>query len=431
MSGTSRGGLLRLFSAAVIDQGMLSAASFAVGLLLLRYTSDFDYGHYVLVQSAILLLVAVQGAWVSRPLAVLAPKRTPAEQRGMVGAVEQSQRRVLRGLAAAGLVAASLGALTGLWDGLRAGIVAAGVLAAWAALQREYLRGVLLLYARPQTLLAADTLFVAVLVATALLAVFGPTPAVVWALLGLAAAGCAGAWPARRAIARDPGWSAGEPGPVWRQLRPLGAWAVTGSATYWIMSQSYNYILAARLDIVAVADVNAARLLLMPTVVLTTGVKGLLTPSAARWLRESGLGALLRRLLLFAGGIVLLDLLYIGVLWLGRDWVVSQVLRKTLADRDALLLLWAAASLLALVRDLLQTALLVLERFRVLAALTAISAAVAIGSMSYAIGRWGALGAVVGQVVGEAVSLLGVLLLLLHARRQARRAGEPCGLPMG
>ena len=70
-------------------------------------------------------------------------------------------------------------------------------------------------------------------------------------------------------------------------MRPLAIWATIGAMTYWIYNQSYNYVLASRIDLTAVADVNAARLLLMPTIVLTVGVKTLLVPTAAAWLAES------------------------------------------------------------------------------------------------------------------------------------------------
>ncbi len=54
MKSASAQRLLRLFSTAVVDQVVLSGASFLVGFLLIRRTSDFDYGMFVLVQSAII-----------------------------------------------------------------------------------------------------------------------------------------------------------------------------------------------------------------------------------------------------------------------------------------------------------------------------------------------------------------------------------------
>ena len=65
--------LLRLFSSAVIDQALLSATNFAVGLLLIRQTRDEDYGHYVLAFNLLLLVTSFLGSLIGGPLAVLAP----------------------------------------------------------------------------------------------------------------------------------------------------------------------------------------------------------------------------------------------------------------------------------------------------------------------------------------------------------------------
>ena len=108
---TSR--LLHLFSGAVIDQAMLSAASLAVGLLLIRHTNDTDYGHFVLAQSALLLLVSLQAAFLNGPMAILAPKKDPAEKRDMVGAMFKFQRRASMYVGLGGLTPLTLAGVAG------------------------------------------------------------------------------------------------------------------------------------------------------------------------------------------------------------------------------------------------------------------------------------------------------------------------------
>jgi O-antigen/teichoic acid export membrane protein len=412
------GRLLHLFSTAVIDQVVLSGANFLVGFMLIRRTSDFDYGLFVLAQSAITLLICAQQAWLSGPLAVVAPRKTPDGKRLMIGAVDAAQSRFLRRLTAAALVVPLIGYLAGIWTGLVSAVIAIGILAGWTALQREYMRSVLLIYGRPQTMLGADLLYVTVLLSGAAVAAFGPTPAILWATGALAIAAWSGAFVARRQFAKAPGWVTGDAGGFLRELRSLGIWSTLGAVIYWIFSQSYNFVLASRVDLTAVADVNAVRLLLMPTIVLTVGVKGLLTPSAAAWLSESGLGKLVRRLLWFLLGIAALDLTYFAVLWIFRDWLTRDLMHRVIGDRDRLLLLWALVAAIGLGRDLMQTALFVLGKFKPLAWLTALSAVVSLTLMWFGIGWWGPAGALIGQVAGESVSLAGVLLLLYSAGRR-------------
>ncbi len=415
-------GLFRQFSTTVLDQIALSGANFLVGLMLIRHTSDADYGMYVLVQSAIALLISGQMAWLSSPLAVLAPGKGWAERRIMIGSIDVSLRAFLRRTSLAAMLIPVAGFLLHVWSPLEAAVVALGIVASWSALQREYLRSVLLVYARPDSMLRADLLSIVVLLSGVSIAVYTAKPAVLWAIAALVASALAGEAAARRSINANPGFAAGDAQPFWREMRPLGTWATIGALTYWVYNQSYNYVLAMRIDLSAVADVNATRLLLMPTIVLTVGIKSLLVPTASGWLAESSIRRLIERLLVFATGIALIDLGYCAFLWLTRDWLTHDLMHKTIANRDLLLVLWAVLSLIALYRDLLQTGLFALRKFKSLAGVTAVSAVVSLSIMWLCIKSWGPAAALIGQVAGEAVNLAGVVLLLGMAHHEDRRA---------
>ena len=421
--------VLRLFSSAVIDQVVLSAANFGLGLLLIRNTEEQHYGLYVLTQSTVLLLASVYGAAVGSPLSIVASKKSEAERRAMVGAVDLSLRRLLIALTVVAMPLAPLLYALGWIDGLHAAVAMAGVVAAWAALRREYSRTVLLMYSRPGTILSTDLLYVAVLLSGAALAAFGPLrdEASVVAVLALAMAAFAGSWRGRYEIGRHVGWTAGAAKSHWKEMRSLAIWATLGAVTYWLLSQSYNSIVAAKLGPQAVTAVNAARLLLMPTYLLANGVKGLLVPMSARWLHEEGLRALIRKLGLFIVGIAGLSLLYFAVLWICRNWLVSNVLKKSFVQLDFMLLGWGGLVLINLVRDMYQNVLQARERFRILAVLVAISAAVSIGCMWFAIDRYGLVGALIGMICGESAYLIGILALLWQeCRHDARiRMAQP------
>jgi O-antigen/teichoic acid export membrane protein len=418
-------GLLKQFSTTVVDQVVISGANFIVGLLLIRQTSSTDYAMFVLVQSAITLLISGQMAWLSSPLAVLAPAKTPALRQLMIGAVDSSQRRFLKRAAAMATVVPVGGYFWHVWTGVEALAVALGIVACWTALQREYLRGVLLIYRRPEDMLRTDIICVVVLLVGAIVAAYWSKPAGLWAVVALIVSAFLGERAARRSLDQEPGFTTGDAAPFWKEMRPLATWATVGAMTYWIYNQSYNYVLASRIDLTAVADVNAARLLLMPTIVLTVGVKTLLVPTAAAWLAESNVGRLIRRLLVFACGIAAIDIVYCALLWIFRDWLTHDLMHKTIGNRDLLLILWAILSLIALFRDLLQTGVFALRKFKSLAGVTAVSAAVSLTIMWFGIKGWGAAAALFGQVAGETINLVGVAFLLVSgyfAERAQRRA---------
>ena len=83
----------RLFGSAVISQALLSAASFAIGLVLIRRSSDLQYGYFILASNAILLLASLQNAFFAPPLAARLNRLDAAGRSALVGGLYREQRR--------------------------------------------------------------------------------------------------------------------------------------------------------------------------------------------------------------------------------------------------------------------------------------------------------------------------------------------------
>jgi len=313
-----------------------------------------------------------------------------------------------------------IGYLTGILNGLLSSVIAAGIVATWAALRREFLRSVLLIYQRPYTLLRADSVYaVSLLIGVATAIIIGKQ-IVVGATCALFIAAWTGAAMAHRSLSVDPGWKSLGPVAIWPQIRRLGLWSLIGSSIYWFLGQSYSYMLATRLDLRAVADVNATRLVLMPAIVLTIGVASLLGPSAATWYAQIGIHRLVRRLLIFVVAVGTLEVTYFAIVWSSRQWLIVGLLHKHIQDQDRLLMLWAGVAIIALVRDVLQCALIAMGRLKSLAWQVGLSAAIAVLLMWYGINWWGAPAVLIGQIVGELINLAGIIFLLrTHIRQPA------------
>jgi len=417
-------GQLRFFGAGVIDQMLISGANFLAGFIMIRYTSDLDYGQFVLAQSAVLLLVSAQGAWLSGPLATILPTKSEREKQLMVGALQGSQSKVLRWAAFVLLTCCAVGFV--LIPASRVDVVVAGVtvLAAWAALQREFLRSVMLAYSRPHCVLRADVVYVAFLLVGLAAAATYLGPPGIYAILSLAVAGWAGMAVSYRLYGTSPGWVRDAAERHWLELRPLGIWSTVGAVIYWLFAQSYNYVLAVRLDLTAVANVNAARLVIMPVFVFMIGINNLVMPLAASWLAKLGLGRMLRGLAIMALVITCLDLTYIGIVWIFRAWLIGDFLHKNIPDRDRLLLLWACMALVFLPREILQAGLYALRQIKNMAWMVAVSAMVSLAIMWFGTARWGASIVLIGQLSGECVNLVGLSVLLWINVRRRRLAGQ-------
>ena len=406
----------RMFSSAVLSQALLSAVNFAVGLILIRRSSDLQYGAYILASGAILLAVSLQNAFCSPPLAARMSQLGAAGRADLIGGLRHEMHAAMRVLAGlGGVVVLALWAVQ-LVDGHGAAIVLATVGASYAVLNREYLRMVLFAHRRSQDVLRTDGLFGAALVAGVLVATLTTSAAVV-AIVMLGLAALASAWALARALRRHEPWTERGAPPILREIAPLAAWSTAGAAIHWTFSQGYIYLVAGKLDVAAVAAIAATRLLLMPVNLLSTGIGSLMMPLASNWLQQHGARLLLRRLAAMALALAVVTLSYFALLWLVRDWLFAVVLKKHPEQRDTLLLLWGALCLVMVVRDQLGYLLAAQGRFRARTLLTSASAMCALSASYAGMLRWGVSGALIGLLVGESVNLIGIVVL--SARRHA------------
>lgn len=426
--GGQRAAFARLLSSAVGSQALLSAASFAVGLMLILRTSDAQYGLYILMANVVLLTVSLQSAFFG-PVLAMRMARLDATGRGaLAGALQRVQRHLL--VAALAVLAV---AVPGLWAfgqlaTPQVSWVLVGFAAVVAVLRREYFRIVLFAQQRPQTVLRADAVHVAVLLAGVFCATLTPMPALAaLAALGIAAVGSS--WQLARALHTSEGWSSTGAAHLLREVGPLAAWSTAGAAVHWAFSHGYMYLVAGTLDVTAVAAIAATRLLLMPVNLLSSGLGPLMLPLASTWLLRHGSTRLLHRLAGFAFALAVLTLGYFALLWGGRDWVFAHVLRKQFAHGDALLLLWGVLMLVMVVRDQFAYLPAAQGRFRALMLLTLLCAVVALTASQAGMRRYGVPGALMGLLVGECISVAGVLLLTLRRSKPLAAHGGKMPLP--
>ena len=400
----------RLLSSAVISQALISAASFGIGLILIRHTTDRQYGYFILASSAIILLVSLQNAFFNPALVTRLTRLERPQRSDLVGGLYREQRRILWALA--GVAAAVAGILwyTGVLDAQTGPLVIATVAAALAILSREYFRMVLLAHRRPLDVLRTDIFYVALLIAGVALATLSSAPAVAAVfVLGLAA--IVSSIFLSKSLHRHEPWNIQGAPHILAEIAPLAAWSTAGAAIHWTFSQGYTYLVAATLDVTAVAAIAATRLLVMPINLLSSGIGTLMLPLSSSWLHAHGASLLWRRLLLFGLGMAGVALSYFATLWLLREWIFDIVLKKQFAQRDQLLILWSLAFLVMVVRDQLIYLLVVRGRFRFLTSLALLSALLSLSISYLGMQRFGTAGALLGVLAGEVINVIGIVLL--------------------
>lgn len=412
------GFFVRMFSSAILMQALLSGANFLVGMLLIRHTTNAQYGYYVLISISIILMTALQNAYIQPSLVIRLTRAAdnPQERRDFVGSLYRDQRALLPFLAVI-CIAVALGfRMLKVIDSGLLWVVIAGACAVTVTLFREFFRMVLLAYRRPNDVLRGDALFVVVLVLGAFIAVRLPFPAAATAA-ALAVAAVIGGGFQRRSLRKHEAWNADSHSGALKEIYSTGAWAVVGAGIHWSFTQGYNYLVVGVLDVNAVAAIAATRLLMMPVNLISTGVATFMFPTVAGWLSQHRISVVLRRMFIFAAGLVLLALIYLVVLWFLRDWIFTTILKKHFEDRDTLLVLWSVICITMVLRDHLAYTLIAHARFRQMSALAAVCAILALSISYVAMKHYGQPGALMGILTGEGLSVIGIIVMALHDAR--------------
>jgi O-antigen/teichoic acid export membrane protein len=409
---------VRMFSGAIAIQAMLSASSFIVGLLLVRRTSDAEYGYYVLIFATVGLVTSLQGSFIGPPMVIRLTKANREERADLIGGLSRDQARLLPLLALAPILFGLVLQFRGVLTFPLAMTLLGGSAATITSLRRNFLRSVLFAYRRPNDVLSADTLYSVLLIAGAYAATFTALPAAT-AAVTMSIASVLGSFILARSLWRHESWNVNAPIGMLREIAPLGAWSAFGSAAHWLFSQGYNYFVAGTLGVAAVAALAATRLLAMPVNLLSTGVASLMLPMVSGWMQHFKAPKVFMRLALASAGLAALAALYLLMMWLAREWIFGDILKKQFPDRDLLLQLWCVISIVMLFRDQLLHFLVARAQFRLTSMVTLISTVLSITSSVILMHHIGAPGALVGLLAGELFNVGGIIFFSVRDARAA------------
>jgi O-antigen/teichoic acid export membrane protein len=405
--------------AGMFDQVLISIANLAVGLIVLRLGTKQEFGIYGLGYTAIIVANSFAAALFAGQMTVSYYGLQPAERSAFAGALflAQAGLSALIGFAALGI---ALGSGQASFSGsLEQQGLAVAILCCPAAMAHDLSRSYRFLRHQGFVGLGLDTLNAALWIGLTLLGIREGLPAHVAALGGY---GVACAITALTGLIRSHLSLVG-PAAIMRWVTSVwgqGRWAVGGVLVNALQNQAHLYLLAWLVSVEAVAEVNAARMLISPLGIIVIGVNRGILPLLAK-LRAEGRGDSLRRLARNALLLVLAAILfYLACVFLSWDLLTRLVLRSEYQHIGGLVLAWAVVVSGLAVDSNMSAQLQVEGRFRSLALLNLLTA-VPVLLFAIPLIQWqGGLGSLLALAVGQA-GLAGILFL--HVRR-AREAGQ-------
>ncbi len=407
----------------VLDQLVLSALHFALGLLVLRFSSKEGYGVYALSWSLLMLLGGLQNAFVNTQLVVRAAGLPSDEQQRLCAAFLFSQSLLYAGLLIAALFAALIAYA---FDALTAaGLVATIAITFGGTALREFVRSVLRMQIDARAVFGIDIRYAAALV---LLTAGAITflehqwlPATAILALGLssaiaAAPFCWKIWRHREALTRS-----------WHHFLSSGAagsWAALGVIITHVQSQSYVYLLSAFAGLAATAEASAARLLLTPVSLAFSSIQRMLLPHYVvldRQDQHQQASRLARRLLI----VTTIGLLgYAAVLVYLSGNLVTALFGPGYAASSSYILLFSGLVWAEIARSIASLQLQAHARFRDIALRNALTATAVVAASSLTVPQYGVFAAITVQGLGEL--LLAALLWNALHRHLKNRTSPGC-----
>ena len=393
------------------DQALLSGMSFLISIILLKTVSKAEYGYYSVALPVTLLLVALQYAVVNTPLNVLLASKKGAERREYISSLCFGQFLVILPAAGLGLAAFTIFRIPGLDSTVNA-IAASLCAAAVGLLYREFLRSYLFAEEDSLAVLRMDVLYVVISVCgiAVLHLLSGIRTDTVFLVLG------ASALLAALPFGRGRGWSFPPPSvsKSYRENWKFGKWSLLGVCVSHAQSYSYLYLLGILSGSAAVADVSAARLLLMPMMLLQVGWGKIAVPHGSR-LREDGRIRLFFRQQVRTSIVLLLCVaVYVVLLMFLSETLKGLLLSDKYANSLKYVLAWGVVFAMGFLAVNASYGLQVLMEFHVIARWSFLVMLVTVGSSYFLIRAYGIGGGLAAMIIGE--TLLAIVLWYCFAR---------------
>jgi len=195
---------------------------------------------------------------------------------------------------------------------------------------------------------------------------------------------------------------------------PGGRWATVSAMIYTIRASAHTFIVAAIIGPVAVAQMNAARVLVTPATIFIPTLSNILLPAFSMLARERGVAAVLPQALAASSRIFLVAAAYSALLLLLWPVVQPVFLGAAYIDAFWIVVLWGIFAMVLALRSGLEWGLQALKQFRPISFINLAGAGATVSAI-FVLGYLGGVsGAISGAILGELLTL--ALLFIAFSR---------------
>lgn len=389
---------------ASIDQAFLSGLNFLISIVLIKIVSKPEYGYYSIFFSIILFMASIQTAVINTPLAVLLITKKGDEKRKYVGSLFFGQNLLLIPLALIGVIGGVVMWYFNLLEPSLSAIIVAISLAFIGILLREFLRAYFFADEIPKTVLIIDVLYVILFIILGFFAyIFSHlNVAAVFFLMGLSSF-LVGIFFINR---NKWNFSRSDIKLSYSENWKYGKWALFGVTVTHIQTYSYLYLLGIIVSTAAVADVSAARLLLMPLVLAQEGWSKVILPHGSKLRETNRLPRLFKEQVIVSIAFVVVVMSLVFVLIFFKPLLLNIILSAKYANSFDYIFYWGAIFAMGFIALNASFGLQVLKSFELISKINFVTMLVTVLLAYFLINSNSIKGGLVALLIGQTISAI-------------------------
>ncbi|MBV6421304.1 MAG: hypothetical protein DAHOPDDO_02579 [Ignavibacteriaceae bacterium] len=389
---------------ASVDQAFLSALNFLISIVLIKTVSKPEYGYYSIFFSIILFMASIQTAVINTPLAVLLITKKGDKKKIYVGSLYFGQNLFLFLFALVGIVMGMVTWYFNLLDSSLSAIISAISIASIGILLREFLRAYFFADEAPKTVLIIDVIYIVLFIILSFLAYlfFQLNVAVVFFLMGLSSFfvglyfSTKSKWQFSRSDIKT----------SYSENWKYGKWALFGVTVTHIQTYSYLYLLGIIVSSAAVADVSAARLLLMPLILVQEGWSKVILPYGSKLREEKRLSRLFKEQIAITIAFVVIVMFLVLALIFFKPLLLRIVLSSKYANSFNYIFYWGAIFAMGFITLNASFGLQVLKHFELISKINFVTMLVTVLLAYFLIYSNGIEGGLLALLVGQTISAI-------------------------
>ncbi len=426
----------RSLALSVLDQGLLSAFSFVVGLVLIRQWSDAPemFGLYSIIFAMSFVAASAQNALIAAHLSVMRPAAKDADEERLLLSAFWIANLALIGVCV--LVTAVCAAIA--WGQSDPMLAVAAAAYIGGILLREYVRVYYFSEMNVRGVLLADLIFVlasAIALGAEWLASGGHLHVSTLYLL-FAATSALGALPAM--VSRWPHFGLPLRRDVWAIYmdvwRHQARWALLGAITTEIQNRGYIFIVGGFFGTAAVGMLQAANVVFRPVGLLVQSWARIARPLLALRLAAGETSSAQRFTHLSALSFVVLTALFTGAIAAAWPLLEQHIFRGGYSGIKPLVILWGIATAVTLLPAAYSIEAQGLSKFRELSAASIIGALASALALAVVVLAGDFEWSVSAIILGQIASLIVILFILVRSLGLAVIfpwfAGRPTTIPL-